>query len=148
MVTETLKRIQYLCDTIPGKLRKISEQEFSLKPSAAVWSKKEILGHLIDSASNNHQRFVRVQFEDLPTIFYDQNKWNRSSRYNAMTAQHLISFWEIFNRHLCEIAKRIPETDLQRKCRTDNEKTVTLQWLIDDYVVHLEHHLHQLLEYE
>ncbi len=47
----------------------------SIKLFPNKWSKKEIIGHLINSATNNHQRFVRCQFETIPKIVYDQNKW-------------------------------------------------------------------------
>ncbi|MGQ0827780.1 MAG: hypothetical protein ACT4ON_05245 [Bacteroidota bacterium] len=84
MTTEPLNRLQHLCDTIPGLLSKIPENDFTNKPRPGKWSKKEILGHLIDSATNNHQRFVRAQFENIPQISYDQNNWNACSRYNQI----------------------------------------------------------------
>lgn len=74
MIETSIARLQILCDTIPDLLLNIDEIIFSEKPSNNKWSKKEIIGHLIDSAANNHQRFVRAQFEDLPSIAYDQNK--------------------------------------------------------------------------
>src|SRR6185437_595711 len=93
MLTPTIQRLQFLCDTIPGLLRQIPEDEFSHKPAPAKWSKKEIVGHLIDSATNNHQRFVRGQFENTPFIVYDQDNWNSCSRYQQMDSAHVISFW-------------------------------------------------------
>ncbi|XZF12787.1 DinB family protein [Chitinophagaceae bacterium MMS25-I14] len=142
----TLQRLQYLIEIIPGKLLSIPEEEFAQKPVPEKWSKKEILGHLIDSAANNHQRFVRTQFEDIPAISYDQNGWNHYSYYNQMDQRQLVQFWEIYNRHLLTLASHIPAEFLERKCRT-NAGEVTLQWLVEDYVVHMEHHLKQLTEY-
>ena len=146
MRSETIKKLQHHCDTVPALLRKYSEEDFSRKPAPDVWSKKEILGHLIDSATNNHQRFVRIQFEETPTIFYDQNNWNSHSYYRLMSANHLISFWEIYNRHLLEIIKAIPEPLLQRKSESHDNEIVTLSFLIDDYLRHMERHLDQLLK--
>jgi len=128
-------------------LQKMSEEEFSFKPSPDKWSKKEILGHLIDSAANNHQRFVRVQFEDVPTITYDQNMWNRYSYHSQVTTAQLITFWETYNRQLAELIIHIPHSNLLRECRIGKENNVTLGWLINDYLRHLEHHLKQLVEY-
>ncbi|HEX9653984.1 MAG TPA: DinB family protein [bacterium] len=147
MLSQTVQRLQFLCATIPALLRKISDEEFSEKPSPDKWSKKEILGHLIDSAANNHQRFLRVQFEDTPHIVYDQVNWNRYSHHRAMNTQHLISFWEIYNRHLLAIIKTITPENLQRTCRINQPEPVTLQWLIEDYVRHLGHHLRQVVDY-
>ncbi len=106
-----------------------------------------MLGHLIDSATNNHQRFIRGQFEDTPFIIYDQNNWVACSRYQDMESAHVIAFWEAYHRHLLEVIKRIPEESLSRKCKTNEPEPVTLQWLIEDYVVHQEHHLRQIVEY-
>jgi len=147
MLTHVIQKLEDLCSSIPPLLSAIPEQEFSFKPIADKWSKKEILGHLIDSATNNHQRFVRVQFEDVPVIRYDQNKWNSFSNYQHINSKHLIDFWEIYNKHLLEIIKRIPNENLKKECNTGEDKNVTLQWLIEDYVVHLEYHLKQLVDY-
>lgn len=147
MIKASIHRLDYLCNTIPALLKAIKEKDLSYKPSPEKWSKKEILGHLIDSATNNHQRFVRVQFENTPSISYDQNNWNRHSHYNELSGEHLIAFWAIYNRHLLELIMRIPAENLQKESYTGGDKKVTLQWLIDDYVRHLEHHLRQIVEY-
>lgn len=141
------ERLQYLCDTLPALIKQIPEQEFSQKPATNKWSRKEILGHLIDSAANNHQRFVRVQFEDTPFIVYDQDNWNINSRYQSMDSAHVIAFWEAYNRHLIEVIKRIPEENYLRTCKTNEPEPVTLLWLVKDYVKHLEYHLRQIVVY-
>ena len=84
MIENIVDRLQYLCDAIPSLIKQIPEQEFSHKSAPGKWSKKEILGHLIDSATNNHQRFVRAQFEDTPFIIYDQDNWNAASRLRGI----------------------------------------------------------------
>lgn len=139
-----INRLQHLIDTVSERLLAIPEDDFSNKPAPEKWSKKEIIGHLIDSAANNHQRFVRVQFEDVPYIKYDQNNWNAASRYIDMDSKHVISFWAAYNRHLIELIKRIPEVAMQRECNTGGENNVMLGWLIEDYVKHMEHHLTQI----
>jgi hypothetical protein len=142
-----IDRLHYLLDIIPPLLRQIPVETFGHKPAAEKWSKKEILGHLIDSATNNHQRFVRGQFENEPFITYDQNNWNTHSRYADMDGEHVISFWVAYNKHLLEVIKRIPAAAFERKCITNEAAPVTLAWLIDDYVKHMEHHLKQLVAY-
>jgi len=147
MIEFAIKRLEYLCDTIPQLLTEMDEQTFSVKPKPNKWSKKEIVGHLIDSATNNHQRFVRGQFEDVPKIVYDQNRWNEFNFYQKMDGQQIISFWTIYNRQLVELIKNIPEENLSKECKSGDDKNLTLDFLINDYVEHLEHHLRQVVAY-
>nr|WP_295865819.1 DinB family protein [uncultured Chitinophaga sp.] len=147
MITASLDRWEHLCNIIPSLLKNISEEDFAFKPLPTKWSKKEILGHLIDSAANNHQRFVRVQFEETPRIAYNQNEWNRYSYHQLQSARQLTDSWESMNRLLLGIARHIPEEALQRSSYAGGPEPVTLAFLIDDYVVHLEHHLRQLVSY-
>jgi len=139
-----LQKLQYLINTIPEKLLAIAEEDFTYKPAPDKWSKKEIVGHLIDSATNNHHRFIRAQFDDVPVITYNQDSWNAASRYNAMDSAHVIAFWALYNQHLVEVVKRIPPNFMLRECNNGGEKNVMLQWLIADYVNHMEHHLNQI----
>lgn len=148
IVQTSINRLKYLCDIIPPLLENVSGEEFAIKHNPGKWSKKEILGHLIDSAANNHHRFIRGQFEDTPHIIYDQDKWNICSSYNTIDSQHLIDFWEAYNRQIIFIINAIPKKALKRKCRTNETEPVTIEWLIEDYVRHLEHHLKQLVKYE
>src|SRR5688572_28212730 len=103
MIAENLERLEYLCKRVPTLLRNISEANISFKPRPGKWSKKEILGHLIDSATNNHHRFIRGQFEKVPFIAYDQNKWNEYSYYNQINTEQLIQFWTSYNLQLIEL---------------------------------------------
>ncbi len=137
-----------LLESIPTQLLEISEDLFSMKINSTKWSKKEILGHLIDSAANNHQRFIRVQYENIPTIIYDQNKWNELNHYQQLESKHIIQLWTIYNQHLLEILKRIPEENMCLELNVGNEINVTLQFLMDDYLLHLEHHLKQIVDYK
>ena len=118
----------------------------SEKQLPTKWSKKQILGHLIDSATNNHQRLVRGQFETNPEITYDQNKWNEFSFYQEMESQQIIKFWIIYNAQLLEIIKRIPSDSLKNQIKV-GVNSLTLEFLIVDYVEHLEHHLKQIIDY-
>ncbi|RAJ22220.1 DinB family protein [Pedobacter cryoconitis] len=147
MIVQSIQRLQYLCNTIPPLLNEIDDHIFSLKPAAAQWSKKEIIGHLIDSAAANHQRFVRAQFEDIPKITYDQNNCNIFSYYQQIDREQVISFWTAYNKQILALIKLIPEAALHRECLTGGEQSVTLAFLFDDYVQHLEHHLKQVVSY-
>lgn len=144
-IQQSIAHVQYLCDTIPTLLTQIPEADFAHKPAPGKWSYKEMLGHLIDSATNNHQRFVRAQFEESPTIVYDQNNWNTYSHYNLLDSQQLILFWETYNRHLLALIRNIAPESLNKTCWNGGETPQTLEWLFIDYVAHMEHHLKQML---
>lgn len=146
-VDSARQRLSYLLRVIPPRLKEIHPAAFAQPMAPGKWSRKQVLGHLIDSAANNHQRFVRVQFEETPNILYDQNLWNACNHYQEMAPEHLVELWAVYNRHLARLMELIPEDKLQRTCRTNEPQPVTLAWLINDYVAHMEHHLHQLVEY-
>lgn len=142
----SISRLRYLVETMPGKLAAIPAITFNTRPAEGKWSPKEVIGHLADSAANNHQRFIRGQYEDTPVIFYDQDKWNALNHYQELDAEHVIGLWAMYNRHLAEVVSRIPTKNLQRTCKDGKGSVNTLQWLIDDYVAHMEHHLKQITE--
>lgn len=146
MIEKALNRLEYIINLTPKMLTEISEENMSTKPFPTKWSKKEIIGHLIDSATNNHQRFVRGQFENIPEISYDQNNWNEFNFYNQIESKQIISFWTIYNKQIIEIIKRIPKENLEKQIKIGNN-IFTLEFLIIDYVEHLEHHLNQIIEY-
>lgn len=143
---EALNRLQYIINKAPTILSELNEVEMSKKIFPAKWSKKEILGHLIDSATNNHHRFVRGQFENNPEISYDQNKWNEFSFYQEIDSRQIIKFWTQYNIQLLEIIKRIPKDRLNSQIRIGTS-LLTLEFLIIDYVDHLEHHLKQIINF-
>lgn len=117
---------------------------------AEAWSAKEILGHLIDSASNNHQRFVRAQvpghLESGTLIFpkYDQRAWVDAQGYQEACWYLLIKLWRSYNLRLSHVIQRIPDDVLGTRCRIGEESAVTLAWLCTDYLEHMRHHLRQL----
>jgi len=147
MIQHSIQRLRFLIEFIPNRLLEMSGEAFSVKHSPEKWSKKEILGHLIDSAANNHHRFIRAQFESPFTIeSYQQNEWNQRNHYQELEREHVISFWKIYNQQLLEVIQRIPASQLAHICILNGSKQVTLAWLIGDYVEHLEHHLNQVTQ--
>ena len=145
---QSLDRLTHLCTIIPDKFTALSEAEWTTRPAPEKWNKKEILGHLIDSATNNHHRFVRAQFEDKPLITYNADDWVAASRYQHMPVPHLVAFWQIYNLHIAELIRQIPPEIMARECHTGDEAPHTLAWIFGDYVVHLEHHLREMVDYK
>jgi hypothetical protein len=144
-IQTAVNRFVSILDTLPAQLSAIPVAELSIKPGPDKWSKKQIIGHLIDSAANNHQRFIRAQYEKVPRIVYDQNKWNTINFYDEADATVLIDLLCNYNRHLLFVFQHIPSESLSQKYDSGNTEPATLAFLINDYVAHFEHHLTQLL---
>ena len=142
--------------TATERLRAISPEKSAQKSSPDQWSIKEVLGHLIDSAANNHQRFVRAQFtDDLVFPGYEQEKWVNAQRYNQESWGDMIQLWSSYNLHLLHVISAIPEATLMRaRIRhnldeialnpVDKQDPATLDYFVRDYLVHMKHHLEQI----
>jgi hypothetical protein len=138
-------------------LRAIPDEESARRPAAGKWSPREIIGHLIDSASNNHQRFVRAQFQDhLVFPGYVQDAWVNAQRYQEAPWPELIALWSGLNRHLARVMEAVPASVRMREHRQHNlheiawrtvppTEPATLDYFMRDYVGHLKHHLRQVL---
>jgi hypothetical protein len=146
-------------DTLEGaqaRLLALTEDESEARRAPGKWSPKETLGHLIDSAANNHQRFVRAQFsDDLVFPGYEQNEWVAAQQYQQASWPSLVQLWLSYNLHLLHLVSHIPEAELQKSRREHNldriawqtvsaDEPVTLEYFIRDYINHLKHHLQQI----
>jgi hypothetical protein len=147
-MNKVAKEIQQTVDQQAQFLGELSEGVFSAKRIPGKWSPKEILGHLIDSAQNNIQRFVRGQYEDTPKIVYAQDDWVRLQDYQHYEKVELIRLWVSINRHLCRILVAMDPANYEKKCNTGSttEELHTLAFLAEDYRSHMIHHLNQLKE--
>lgn len=139
------------------ELLQLSDEAASARPSPERWSPKEILGHLIDSAANNHQRFVRAQLQDT-LVFpgYDQNAWVATERYEDAPWSELVVLWRDYNRHIARIMAAVSPGIRYRENRQHNFHEIawqtvpanapaTLDYFMADYVGHLHHHLRQIM---
>lgn len=143
---EATRRLEKILIEIPAKLREMTEEYVSQKPAPGKWSRKEIMGHLIDSAFNNIQRFVRMQLEqhqELPQ--YRQNEWVQVQKYQDLDWNCIIDLWQNLNRHIVHIWNNLDESTLGNTGHFPDYGTQTLKYIIDDYVVHMEHHLKVVL---
>jgi len=146
-------------DQIPGALRRLTTEYFALlsqidnetfgaKPQPEKWSKKEILGHLIDSGQNNLRRFITAQYEvNPPHIAYDQDYWVAANRYNQADARDLILLWKLLNERIAAVLDDVPASKSENLCNTGKvtNEFHTLSFLAADYLRHSEHHLRQLV---
>jgi hypothetical protein len=144
--TDISQRLSATLDEALPMLRKIAEDQAGIKPQPRKWSKKEIIGHLLDSASNNHQRFTRAAIEgklDFPA--YDQDPLVALERFQEMRWEELLQFWEGYNRFLAHLIAGLPQARAATQCIIGDHNPATLEWLASDYVEHLKHHLNQIV---
>lgn len=139
-----IERLSILIDIAPTIFNKRSEEEFVLQPWLGMWSKKQLLGHLIDSAAMCHQRIVRVQYEKEPIIFYNRKQWIDLQHYNAADSNDLVQLWKWYNKHLLHIISNIPSHNLEKKVALRSGDHYNLKLLIADYVEHVENNLMQI----
>lgn len=127
------------------KLRALSDASAAASLPLLKWSPKQVLGHLIDSASNNHQRFIRVQAEaDLILLGYAQDFWVDTQRYTDRAWPDIIELWSAYNRHLAHVISNIAEAKGGVRCTIGGDPPVTLRHVALDYVGHVQHHLRQI----
>lgn len=136
-------------DQVYPEIASIPAEQMSEKTRPGKWSKKEILGHLIDSAANNQQRFVRAQYENVPKIVYAQDDWVSLQAYQSLSLEHVLELWKLYNYQVAHVIGSISENIKHKKCNTgkEQEELHTLEWLAQDYLVHQRHHVKQILNY-
>lgn len=156
--SNTGQRLRNAVNDARERLLAIGEEQSERQPAPGKWSPKEILGHLVDSASNNHQRFVRAQFQDH-LIFpgYQQDAWVNVQHYRISKWTDLVELWALFNLHLAQVIDHVPDIIRNHPHEEHNlnhiawktvpeEEPATLEYFMADYVDHLEHHLRQIWE--
>lgn len=145
---KTIQELQEIIDLFSQKISAIPEAEFSIKHAPNKWSKKEVLGHLMDSAQNNLRRFICGQYETTPPkIVYEQDFWVRANDYQGKRSLDVILLWRLVNEQICSVLRTMPAANYSQSCDTgkQEEQLHSLQWLAEDYVKHMKHHLNQII---
>jgi hypothetical protein len=143
-------------ESAAARMAAISEEQSRIPRAEGEWSRKEIVGHLIDSAANNHARFVRAQFtSELNFPEYDGDEWVAAQHYNEEPWDRLVNLWKLYNLHMSHVIAGVPEATRQLPRTKHNldriafqtvstDQPVTLEYFMRDYVDHLRHHLKQI----
>ena len=140
-----LTLLRDLLQGVPGRLERLSKETVESRPTPSTWSPKEELGHLLDSAANNHQRIVRAQLEDSPAMpGYEQNRWVAVHAYQRRNWKELIELWQALNRQLLAAAEAVPDSAWSRTLTVAGSEPLTLQFVFEDYVAHMQHHLQHI----
>jgi hypothetical protein len=143
-----IQELRDLISAYVAKFNAIQDSEFSHKPLPKKWSKKEVVGHLIDSGQNNLRRFIVSQYEaQIPNIVYDQDFWVKANGYQQMQKEEVITLWRLVNERICEVLEAMPESNYAKQCNTGKSEIQlhSLHWLAEDYVKHMKHHLNQII---
>lgn len=142
---ETLDRLAAVLAAASASLRTISPADAASRTKPGAWSKKEELGHLVDSAINNYARIIRAQREDAPALpGYQQDAWVERQGYQDRDWNELIALWSALNQHMLAAARRIPADALPRTCTIGGSQSMTLGFVVEDYVDHMVHHLQHI----
>lgn len=150
--------LQCIIENATERLLAIPDAQARAAPQDGSWSPKQILGHLIDSAANNHARFIRAQYsDDLMFAGYNQEQWVAAQRYDDEAWPALVQLWKSYNLHLAHVIAHIPDATL-KQARTRHtlntiawqpvgaDEPTTLEYLVSDYIGHLKDHLKQVFE--
>ena len=144
---DALERLQTQISTLPLVVNAQTTAELTQKVPGK-WSKKEILGHLIDSAINNLKRFTEAQFRSpYPYQPYQQDQLVQVNQYQHLPIPHLLSVWVGLNTQILYVLETTPKEKLATaviEFDAGNADRRPLSWLVEDYVAHLEHHLKTL----
>ena len=145
---ETTNRLEQLLNKGLEYVAQSSEIEMSRRHSEGKWSKKEILGHLVDSGINNLQRFTEIQFENKPYQIrkYKQDELVRANDYQNSDTSNIAELWSSINDQILSLIKIQTEETLNYKIEIEKEVFSDLRFLVKDYVDHLEHHLNQIMK--
>lgn len=136
--------------TVNGFLEKVktSPVDWELKPGLDKWSAKEIIGHLCDSAQINLQRFIRCTYEENFKLIYFQNEWVEVQKYQQADIKDILSLWRLLNTQIQRVLDNYLPDRWQVKCDNgrDSVSLNTVEFLANDYVAHMKHHLNQIVK--
>jgi hypothetical protein len=134
--------LRALLQHVPGRLRALPDSRVAVRPAPSKWSGKEELGHLLDSAANNHQRIVRAQLENHPARpGYEQQRWVALHNYQNREWIELIDLWQALNRQLLVAAEAVSGSTWERTLTIAGSAPLTLKFVFEDYIEHMMHHL-------
>ncbi|MGE7934672.1 DinB family protein [Viridibacillus arvi] len=142
-VKNVIDGINYWIYYVPKEIKRMSDIDVTKKTSPTKWSKKEILGHLCDSAIMNIERFIKIQYEKQPYVLptYNQDEWVAKQNYQDTPIEEILTLFYVLNKQIIAIINNIPDEKRSYLCDIGNKELKTLDWLIQDYYDHMEHHL-------
>ena len=143
--TPTAQQFRAALAEIGRELSQVSPRLAELPWREKGWNRKQMVGHLLDSAANNRQRFARAAIDGAYIgPFYAQDAWVNLHGYATQSWETLLRWWQAEHEILISLVDRIPAHRLDVQCTVGDDPPVTLQFLIEDYVAHQRHHLRHI----
>ena len=139
--------IEILVADACNRFKSLPAETLEARPDPGAWSIKEIFGHLIDSASNNHQRFVRLQITDrlvFPDYSQDNSTWISIQKYREAPWEELLSMWRYYNLHLARVIRAVNPDCIDHLWIVNKDTSISLGDLMTDYLRHLKDHIRQI----
>jgi len=155
-IEEMIRDFRATVENASKRMMEISDENSAAHSAPGKWSRKQIVGHLIDSAANNHQRFVRAQFkDDLVFQGYDQEEWVSIQDYQNESWKELVQLWMHYNRHIAHVVSRIPGSALKKLRHphsldkiawklVETDQPTSIEYIFTDYIGHMKNHLEQI----
>jgi DinB superfamily len=141
---QVVEKLRNVLEKLPGRLQALPAESVEVQAEGS-WSVKQELGHLVDSAANNHQRVVRAQLEDSPAMpGYNGEKWVELHAYQKRDWHEVIGQWSALNRLLLDAAEAVPAAGWSRTCSIGGAEPVTIQFVLEDYIEHMKGHLRHM----
>lgn len=147
-MNENITELLAILTTYSARFNAIAENEFSEKSNPKKWSKKEIVGHLVDSGHNNLRRFIVGQYENYPPkITYEQDFWVTANGYQNLKQSEVIELWRLVNLNIASVLRTMDPKDYHKQVDTGKtgHQLHTLEWLASDYIKHMKHHINQII---
>ena len=132
------------------KLSSLSDDVISERRNSQNRTIKQIVGHMIDSASNNTHRIVHLHYQPSPLIFPDyanlgnNDKWIAIQNYQEEKWDDLVQLWKYSNIHLAHVIRNVNIDKLENVWTTALNKNVSLKDMISDYLRHIKLHLNEI----
>ena len=145
-IAQVVERLTVHLQNIPPRYQQFPEETLLHRPAPGKWSKKEILGHLCDSALNNLKRFEDAQCLPQPysIISYKQDDLVVINRYQELPLDHVLQLWKTLNQQIVNVIGNVPADKLTYTVILTSNESKTLEWLIEDYIDHMDHHWRQV----
>lgn len=146
IIQSAISELEELLTAIPAAFLRLTAEEVTSPRQAGKWSRLQLLGHLCDSAINNLSRFIKVQYEPQPLTLavYNQDEWMAVQQYAGAPPEEILTLWITLNQSILRVFSRLTPSQLSLIFQIEGGETVTLEWLIEDYLVHMKHHLGQI----
>ncbi len=146
------KELMILVDEWETRLSGLPEDVITQRRNSQNRTIKQIVGHMIDSASNNTHRIVHLQYQKSPLRFPNyaidgnNDRWIAIQNYQDEDWENMVNMWKYSNLHIVHVIKNVDSTKLDNEWYYSEERLISLKDGIIDYLRHFKLHLDEIEE--